>query len=127
MDGIRAEKVVVLDSIQGRNFRGKLPPDETLGFKLETNEQRLVGSVVRGLDYFTSGSVVDGLGAAILARCQMRKSLGTLCVTWPEFGGSAMLMVKSVLREVLPEVEFGGGLLGFDRIRDPLFESDLYT
>ncbi|CAL5350024.1 unnamed protein product [Camellia sinensis] len=109
------EKVLILDSIQSRNFRGKLSPDETFAFKLETSQQRKRlgndgcgdSSLLKGIDYFPSGSMVDGLSAALLGQCQMKKIKGTVCVSWPEFGGSVALLVKSLLlKDVLPGFEY---------------------
>ncbi|KAF7131871.1 hypothetical protein RHSIM_Rhsim09G0117300 [Rhododendron simsii] len=130
------EKVLVLDSVQSRNFRGKLSPDETIAFKLETSQQRKGlgdgcgdSSLLKGLDYYPSGSVVDGLGAALLGRCQMKKMKGTLCVSWPEFGGSVATVVKTLLVNNLPELEYvfdsdSEDVFGFGN--KPL-DSELYT
>ncbi|KAJ6892938.1 Plant peroxidase [Populus alba x Populus x berolinensis] len=110
-DQIIPKRVLIMDSVQSQNFRGKLAPDETYVFKLETSAERkgLDGdvcggsSLLKGLDYFPSGSVLDGLAAALLARCQMRKIRGTLCVSWPRYGVYVVAMVKSLLqRNVLP-------------------------
>ncbi|XP_026379422.1 uncharacterized protein LOC113274164 [Papaver somniferum] len=52
-------------------------------------EEKLNSEVmVKGLDYFPSGSVIDGISAALLARCQIKKICATLCVTWPQNGYS---------------------------------------
>ncbi|XP_043722574.1 uncharacterized protein LOC122669789 [Telopea speciosissima] len=104
------ERVLILDSVQSRNFRSNLPPDEELAFKLETTaalmeEQEGLGAQIRSLGFFLSGSVMDGLGAALLGRCQMRRIKGTLCVTWPESGALALSLVKSLLKDVLPSLE----------------------
>ncbi|KAL5714328.1 hypothetical protein ACHQM5_016307 [Ranunculus cassubicifolius] len=127
---IGAEKVLILDSVQSQNFRGRLPPDEELMFKLETAEERCSEEmIVKGVDYFPSGSLIDGLGASFLARCQMKKLRATLCVSWPESGRYAVSKVKSVLEELLPEVKFNvsGSDLGFYRIKNSRFNSELYT
>ncbi|XP_057961198.1 uncharacterized protein LOC131153137 [Malania oleifera] len=133
------ERVLILDSVQSRNFRGVLPPDEAFALKLETSLERAglndsCGRLLKNVNYFSSGSVIDGLAAALLARCQMRKLKGTLCVSWPEHGGSAVSLVKSLLlKDVLPRLEFGSNdddqdeCLRFDRIKDHPFDSELYT
>ncbi|GAV80213.1 hypothetical protein CFOL_v3_23674 [Cephalotus follicularis] len=135
------ERVLILDSVQRQNFRGKLSPDETVVFKLETSSERKVlvdrsgpSSMLKDLDYFPSGSVVDGLGAALLSQCQMRKIKGTLCVSWPEFGGSVVSLVKSLLlKNVLPGFHISSNGPGedkyprFGQIRDHPFDSELYT
>ncbi|RZC65407.1 hypothetical protein C5167_009100 [Papaver somniferum] len=126
---IHPEKVLILDSIESRNFRGKLPPDEILGFKLETMEEKLTSeAMVKGLDYFPSGSVIDGISAALLARCQIKKIRATLCVTWPQNGYSVISYLKSVvLKDVLPKLTLSSVLLDSDLVRDSRYESELYT
>lgn len=137
-DRIIPERVLILDSVQSRNFRGKLPPDETYAFKLETSSERKGlgegSSLLKGLDYFPSGSVVDGLAAALLGRCQMKNIKGTLCVSWPEFGASVVSLVKSLLhRNVLSGLDLslngdgGDEYLRFGWTKDPSFDSELYT
>lgn len=136
-DEIVPQRVVVLDSVQSRNFRGKLSPDETFAFKLETSSERKGhGDGFKSLEYFPSGSVVDGLGAALLGRCQMRNIKGSLCVTWPEFGGDVVSLVKSLLLDnVLPGLDLstlgnggdGDEFSGFSQIKDHSYDSDLYT
>lgn len=130
------QKVVVLDSVQSRNFRGKLSPDETFAFKLETStERKRLGDGFKGIEYFPSGSVVDGLGAALLGRCQMRNINGSLCVTWPEFDGDVVSLVKSLLLDnVLPAFDLsicnggdGDEFSRFSQIKDHSYDSDLYT
>ncbi|GFZ18966.1 hypothetical protein Acr_27g0007050 [Actinidia rufa] len=135
------EKVLILDSVQSINFRGKLSPDETCAFKLETSQQRKrLGdscrdlSLLKGLDYFPSGSVVDGLSAALLGRCQLKKINGTLCVSWPEFSGPVASLVKSLLlKDALPGLEYSingavdDACLKFGLLKDSHLDSELYT
>ncbi|XP_021293089.1 uncharacterized protein LOC110423253 [Herrania umbratica] len=135
------ERVLILDTIQSRNFRGKLSPDETYAFKLETLAERkgLGGgnvdfSLLKGLDYFPSGSMIDGLPAALLSRCELKNIKGTLCVSWPEFGSSVVALIRSLLqRNVLPSLDLS--LKGevqdryarFNRIRHQPYDAELYT
>lgn len=84
---------------------------------------------MRGLDYLPSGSVVDGLGAAIIAECQMRRIKGTLVATWPANGRSTVLpIIRSLLKDlgILSEsdsnIEFVVGYPG-----SSWYDSDLYT
>ncbi|KAL5997603.1 hypothetical protein ACLOJK_008533 [Asimina triloba] len=123
---IRPENVLVLDSVQSRNFRGKLPIDDTFAYKLETSNQRAGDPIVRDLEYFPSGSVIDGLGAAVLARCQIEKLKGTLCVSWPESGNSVVALLRCLLMGVLPDLEFGSNV-GVDSFRAVRNDSELYT
>ncbi|KAK6931411.1 hypothetical protein RJ641_003204 [Dillenia turbinata] len=133
-DQIAPERVLILDSIKSQNFRGRLSPDETFGFKLETTMERLGGSMLKEIEYFPSGSMVDGLAAALIARCQMKKIKGTLCVTWPGHGGSAVSLVKSmIIKDVLPQlkVSVDGKLEGesgrFGQNKSRQRYSELYT
>ncbi|KAL9225821.1 hypothetical protein vseg_001702 [Gypsophila vaccaria] len=133
------EKVLILDSIQIQNFRGRLSHDDPVAYKLLTSSEReLLGetsegsSLLRGVDYFPSGSIVDGLGAALLARCQIRNIRGTLSVSWPEFGKPVMQFIRSLLTKgVLPHYDFSSSSdedeLKSSWLKDPLLDSDLYT
>ncbi|KAL3501584.1 hypothetical protein ACH5RR_036033 [Cinchona calisaya] len=130
------ERVLILDSVQSRNFRGKLSrDDDAFAFKLETTSERNgVNSspLIAGLDYFPSGSMVDGLPAALLAQCQLRKIKGTLCLSWPEFGISSKLLVQSIVLKVLPGLDLASVAndddlcLKISRDKD-LLDSELYT
>ncbi|KAF5751983.1 hypothetical protein HS088_TW02G01002 [Tripterygium wilfordii] len=107
------ERVLILDSIQSKSFRGKLSPDETYAYKLETSCERKALAdgcrdpvLLKDLEYFPSGSVVDGLAAALLARCEIKHIKGTLSVSWPEHGPSVVAMVKSLLHtKMLPGLD----------------------
>ncbi|GMI70733.1 hypothetical protein like AT3G25545 [Hibiscus trionum] len=107
-EDIVPERLLILDSIQSQNFRGKLSPDETYAFKLETLAERkglggdnVASPLLKGLDYFPSG-----LAAALLSRCQLKNIKGTLCVSWPDFGSSVVALIRSLLqRNVLPSLD----------------------
>lgn len=140
-DQIIPERVLVLDSVQSRNFRGKLSADETFALKLETSSERKEldkgnegSSLLKDVDYFPSGSVVDGLPAALLSQCQMKNIKGTLCVSWPEFGVPVVSLLESILhRSVLPGLklsidgDIGDDYLRSSRTKNHSFDSDLYT
>lgn len=128
------ERVLILDSVQTRNFRGKLSLDETYAFKLETSPERKGdSSLLKGVDYFPSGSMIDGFAAALLGRCQLKKIKGTVCVTWPEYGGSVVSLLKSLLhKNVLTGVDFSltdseDSYSRFNQIKNHSFDSELYT
>ncbi|KAI9074601.1 hypothetical protein K1719_043442 [Acacia pycnantha] len=75
-DRIAPKRVAILDSIRSQNYRGRLSSDEAFAFKLETAAERKIGvdeKFLKGLEYYPSGSVVDGLSAALLGRCQILK------------------------------------------------------
>ncbi|KAJ0677922.1 hypothetical protein HanRHA438_Chr12g0547001 [Helianthus annuus] len=100
------ERVLILDSVQSRNFRGRISTDDTFAMKLETSMERNGVPLLKNMKYFPSGSVVEGLGAALLGRCQMKNIKATLCVSWPESGGSVTSAVKDLLlTDVLCGVE----------------------
>ncbi|KAL2519195.1 hypothetical protein Adt_15442 [Abeliophyllum distichum] len=133
------ERVLILDSVQSRNFRGKLSPDDIFAVKLETSFERKSSDtgdspLIKGLDYFPSGSVVDGLAAALLSRCQLKKIKGTLCVSWPHFGVSVMSLVKSLLLKGAlaginhsSDADLEDEYLRFSRSKDFHLDSELYT
>ncbi|KAL3824021.1 hypothetical protein ACJIZ3_020050 [Penstemon smallii] len=102
------QRVLILDSVQSRNFRGRLSPDETIAFKLETLlERKDSDALIKGLDYFPSGSVIDGLAAALLSRCQLKNIKATLGVSWPDLGVPVMKLIRSILvKDVLTGVNY---------------------
>lgn len=130
---IQPERVLILDSIQSRNFRGKLSRDEMFAYKLETSSERSGtggdgdSSLLKGVDYFPSGSMVDGLGAALLAKCQMRKIKGTLLVSWPEIGPTSKSLVKSILQKILPDADFTNTGNEEDALHGREVDSEIYT
>lgn len=126
------KKVLILDTIKKLNFRGKLSPDETYAFKLETLSARKGdSSLLKDVDYFPSGSMIDGLAAALLCRCQLKNISGTLCVSWPEYGGSVLSQIKSLLnKNVLPGLDLtidSDKYSKFSQIKSHPFDSELYT
>ncbi|KMT08356.1 hypothetical protein BVRB_6g140390 [Beta vulgaris subsp. vulgaris] len=134
------ERVLILDSIQIQKFRGKLSRDDTVAYKLETSvERKGLGEstggepLLKDMDYFPSGSLVDGLAAALLARCQIRNIRGVLCISWPEFGKPVMDMIRSLLmKDVLPDFDFSSTSsedkgLKSNWLKDPLLDTGLYT
>ncbi|KAF7808971.1 Trigger factor [Senna tora] len=137
-DRIAPKRVVVLGSIRIQNYRGRLSSDEAFAYKLETSSERksVIGEkLLKGLEYYPSGSVVDGLSAALLGRCQILNIRGVLCVSWPEFDASVVSLIKGLLqKDVLPGLDLSSSdersdelPLKFGRSKDHHFESDLYT
>ncbi|XP_054810386.1 uncharacterized protein LOC129311915 [Prosopis cineraria] len=137
-DRVAPKRVLILDSIRIQNYRGRLSSDEAFAFKLETAAERKKGvdeKLLKGLEYYPSGSVVDGLSAALLGRCQILNIRGVLCVSWPEFDASVVSLVKGLVqRDVLPGLDLslsyikGDELpLKFGRSKDHLSEFDLYA
>ncbi|GAU42333.1 hypothetical protein TSUD_242300 [Trifolium subterraneum] len=130
-DKIRPESVIILDSIQPMNHRGMLSSDEAVAFKLESAvERKMVNGekLLDGLEYYPSGSVVDGVGAAILGRCQILKIRAGLCVSWPQFDSDVVFLLKDLLKG-LKEFDFGlsgDEVFKFGRSKDHVFQSHLY-
>lgn len=73
---------------------------------------------------------MDGLGAAILARCQVMNVRASLCFSWPRFDMSVVALIKGLLRRgVLRGFEFGlsdDGVLKIGKGRDRVLHSELY-
>ncbi|KAF8390821.1 hypothetical protein HHK36_023120 [Tetracentron sinense] len=129
---ISPDKVLIFDSVQSRNFRGKLSPGDSFAYKLETSSERNGVCTLKGLEPFPSGSMIEGLGAAILARCQMKKMKGALCVSWPDSGGFGVssLLKSLLLKDVLPDLNLSLDLDDEDGLwtgRDSHLDSELYT
>ncbi|ERN05018.1 uncharacterized protein LOC18433185 [Amborella trichopoda] len=129
-DEIKPEKTLIFGSIQSCNYRGTLPVDETLVFKLETSKQRdckdegdALG-FVKDLSYFPSGNLIDGVGAALLAKCQIRGRNGILLVSWPEYGGSIVSLLKSFMLNVSKELDCD---IDGETLKDSHSDSELYS
>ncbi|KAI3696194.1 hypothetical protein L1987_79204 [Smallanthus sonchifolius] len=127
------ERVLIFDSVQTCNFRGRISTDDTFAMKLETARERKGVPLLKNLNYFSSGSVVEGLGAALLGRCQMKNIKATLCLSWPESGGSVTSMVKDLLlKDVLCDMELQIDANGEDEDlrfghKNHYLDSELYT
>ncbi|KAG2276344.1 hypothetical protein Bca52824_058899 [Brassica carinata] len=128
---IITKRVIIMDSLQSRNFRGRLSPDETLAAKLETSSEKKAATTSRvNLDYFPSGSVIDGLSASLLSRCQVKNIRCSLVVSWPEFGPSVIRFVGALLKSIVPSLDVGSvnkDLEKYSSRKDAWIESDLYT
>lgn len=129
------ERVIILDSIQSRNFRGRLSPDEALAAKLETSSEKKAAIASRlKLDYFPSGSVVDGLSASLLSRCQLKNIRGALVVSWPEFDPSVVRFLGALLKSIVPGLDVASVGKDLEKYssrtglkKDAWLDSDLYT
>ncbi|KAG2550529.1 hypothetical protein PVAP13_9KG334000 [Panicum virgatum] len=92
-------EVLVLDAVRSASYRGRLAADEPVEGKLETSAARARGGV--GAARGVPGSVVDGLGAAVLAECEIRGKAATMVVTWP---AGARPSEFAVMRRVAAEL-----------------------
>ncbi|KAL5227516.1 hypothetical protein ABZP36_015781 [Zizania latifolia] len=87
VSALQPEEVLVLDAARSGAYRGRLAADEPVEGKLETRAARRRGGVgaARGVAVLAPpGSVVDGLGAAVMTECEMRGKAASMVVTWPE-------------------------------------------
>ncbi|KAG2594840.1 uncharacterized protein LOC120705582 [Panicum virgatum] len=101
---LQPEEVLVLDAVRSASYRGRLAADEPVEGKLETRAARARGGVsaARGVPALAPpGSVVDGLGAAVLAECEIRGKAASMVVTWPAGARPAEF---AVMRRVAAEL-----------------------
>lgn len=115
LEAIVPESLLMVATVQREHFRGKLSADDHVVFRLETDRQRLQeeGDSRFALPYFPTGSLVAGLPAAILTRCQIRGLKARLLLSWPDAGPSAPSLLLSVLQS-FPEamaIDFTPALL----------------
>eukprot|EP00250_Pteridium_aquilinum_P033979 c6792_g1_i1 orf=448-1365(-) len=111
LEALVPERVLMVAMVQREHFRGKLSADDEVVFRLETDALRTEGSEraqgelslkdsVREqgiVPYFPSGSLISGLPAAVLTRCQLLGLKARLLLSWPEAGSSATSFLASVL------------------------------
>lgn len=125
-----ADRVLVFDSIRPENFRGRLDAEgeeEAMVFKMETTEERRAcegSKMVKGVGWLGSGSLVEGLGAAVMGECEMRRRKGALvaAVVGKE-GRRAARVFKRVMTGLGIEVADAGDDVKVASWQD----SDLYT
>ena len=86
ISGLQPEEVLVLDAVRSGAYRGRLSADELVEGKLETGAARRRGGVgaAKGVAALAPpGSVMDGLGAAVMTECEIRGKAASMVVTWP--------------------------------------------
>eukprot|EP00252_Welwitschia_mirabilis_P005295 TRINITY_DN15803_c0_g1_i8.p1 TRINITY_DN15803_c0_g1~~TRINITY_DN15803_c0_g1_i8.p1 ORF type:complete len:203 (+),score=6.38 TRINITY_DN15803_c0_g1_i8:259-867(+) len=104
---MRPANVVISGAISRHQFRGKLSADDTFIFKFETVEQRRENNeALDDVHYFPSGSIIDGLAAALISRCQILKLKASLDVPWPEAESSVVKILCSVFEKLCPGAEW---------------------
>ncbi|MED6199371.1 hypothetical protein PIB30_075347 [Stylosanthes scabra] len=130
---IRPQSVLLFDSLVPSNHRGRLTSDEAVAFKLDTSAEQKAADgekILEGVEYYPSGSIVDGLAAAILARCQLLNLRASLCVSWSEFDRSVMVLIANLLRDGVlrgcDDLRFGDHVMRFGRKKGRGFGSELY-
>ncbi|KAH7285108.1 hypothetical protein KP509_33G013300 [Ceratopteris richardii] len=109
LGAIAADTVVVVAMVQREHYRGRLSADDEVIFRLETDAVRIgekerVSISDKYVPYFPSGSLVSGLPAAILTRCQHLGLRARLLLSWPEACSSAPLNLVKALK-CLPEMK----------------------
>ncbi|MCO5611220.1 hypothetical protein L7F22_065471 [Adiantum nelumboides] len=107
LEAIAAERVLVAAMLQREHYRGKLSADDEVVFRLESDALRLekLGKKeLTDIPYFSSGSLVSGLAAAVLTRCQLLGSKGRVLLSWPESRSSAPSFLAMALNQ-FPDME----------------------
>jgi len=112
---IRPDRVLMLGAISSHHFRGKISADEPLLFLLESSEQKKADKDQLAVaPYYPSGSLVDGVAAALITHCQIRGLKARLLMSWPDTDFSVVRQMSSALsvlcKQALPK------LLGLDFI-----------
>jgi hypothetical protein len=101
---LHPEEVLVLDAVRSGAYRGPLAADEPVEGKLETRAARRRGGAdaAKGVAALAPpGSVADGLGAAVLAECEIRGMAASLVLTWPPSAAPAEFGVTRRVAAVL--------------------------
>uniref|UniRef100_A0ACD5VWY4 Uncharacterized protein n=1 Tax=Avena sativa TaxID=4498 RepID=A0ACD5VWY4_AVESA len=104
ISALQPEEVLVLDAVRSGAYRGRLAADEPVEGKLETSAARRQGGVgaAKGVAALAPpGSVMDGLGAAVMTECEIRGKAASMVVTWP---AAARLSDFGVMRRVAAEL-----------------------
>jgi hypothetical protein len=86
VSALQPEEVLVLDAVRSGSYRGRLAADEPVEGKLETSAARRLGGVGAAKAVAAlapPGSVMDGLGAAVMTECEIRGKAASMVVTWP--------------------------------------------
>uniref|UniRef100_J3KXP9 Uncharacterized protein n=2 Tax=Oryza brachyantha TaxID=4533 RepID=J3KXP9_ORYBR len=95
--------------------------------KLETRAARMRGGVsaARGVATLAPpGSMVDGLGAAVMAECEMRGKAASMVLTWPE---GARPVEFGVMRRVAAELGVDPAQAAVGRVSGRAELDALYT
>ncbi|KAJ7562051.1 hypothetical protein O6H91_03G053200 [Diphasiastrum complanatum] len=128
---IESERVVVTAGLQTHHFRGRLSPDDPVLFQLTTDAQRSEDKENQPIaPYFPSGSLVDGLAAALLTHCQLRGIKGRLLILWPDAESSFLPLLANIFSAIVKEqggqmLEFRHGINSFVGKR-PIRDTELY-
>ncbi|BBN19519.1 hypothetical protein MPTK1_8g11340 [Marchantia polymorpha subsp. ruderalis] len=127
---IQPERVLIVALTPIHHFRGKLSSDDPSFFLLETDQQKreekadLIYSKREEAEetklvapYYPSGSLVDGLPAALLTHCQLRGLRGRLLVTWPAEDSRMAQMLAATLTNVLRLIPQGSNFKFLEAVK----------
>ncbi|KAL2608672.1 hypothetical protein R1flu_027245 [Riccia fluitans] len=140
---IQPERVLILGLTPIYHFRGKLSSDEPSYFLLETDHQKregkadLIYSKMEEMEdlkpvapYYPSGSLVDGLAAALLTHSQLRGIRGRLLLTWPAEDYRLAQMLAATLTNVLRSIPEGSNVKFLEAVKHlskkPMSVNNLY-
>ncbi|KAH9571116.1 hypothetical protein CY35_02G076000 [Sphagnum magellanicum] len=99
---IQPSRVLILGTIASQHFRGKLSADDPLLFVLETDEQKSEDKdQVAVAPFFPSGSLVDGVAAALITHCQIQGQKACLLMSWPDTNMSVLRLLVSAITTLI--------------------------